>query len=1093
MIRRTFRGVIQLLGALGAGLAILVMLVAWRLSAGPISLAFLSPYVEEALNAEDGSFGVRFDDTILTWAGWDRTLDVRVLNVRVLGPGGAAVAVVPELSLSLSAQALLHGVVAPRSIELYRPSLQIVRREDGSLGAGFGTEETSTDNVAVGILTRFAQDPRDSGPMRYLSRIVIREADLFVVDRLLGTSWNAPNTEVDLRRDETGIQANMSVNLDLRDRQTHVTLLGGYERETGRLDFGVEFDEFVPAAFSELSPKLAPLGAVGMPFEGALAVSMTSGGTVLAVDFDVSAGAGGLELPAPLSQAIQVRGLEAKGQFDGVSGELELEKLTLDFGETGELVLPSSNGHRLPLRRIEAEGTVFTETFGIDLTSLEVDLRGPTLSARAAFSVGDGAQHLRADGALRNVPVDEIEHYWPRAWGHHPRKWVAKNLADGRVKEARAEVDLVSDDGGTFEIVKLTGDMTLEDFTIDYLSPMPKASHVSGTATFNEKQFDIAIEKGEALGLTLQEGALSFTGLDEHDQNLEVDLTIFGDVANALQLIDSPPLRLADKIGIDPASSTGRSNSRIRLKFPLVDGLTFGMVDVVVAARMADVSVAKAILGRSISGGELELRADNKGMVVTGNVSLGTIPGTLDWREFFDSSEPVRSTYVLRGTVDDLQRREELGLDFAPFSEAYLRGAVGAEVQWKVLADGQGTMDAALDLSDAELTFPQFGWLKTPGIPGTAQVHIALDREKITGVPAFSIAAGDMVAEGSLAIDPETGGLRRIDLDRLAYGRTDVKGALIPGRDGGWTVTVHGASFDFAPMFGNLFSLESKPSVEPAGPDLSFSVDLDRLWIGGDQDIHAVEGTLARTRGKWRAIKMSGTVGDGKKLEVSLEPGPDGGRLLTILGEDAGETLKTFGYYENMAGGTLKITGLFEDKIEGSPLRGRVSVDDFRIIRAPNLAKIVSILSLTGIVDALQGPGLGFAEMEVPFIRHDGVLTLKDARVTGASLGLTAEGKVYSATDIVDIQGTLVPAYALNAALGNIPLLGPLFSGGEKGGGIFAATYKISGPTESPEITVNPLSVLAPGIVRRLFGIFDEASPEPEAPEVPFEPQPPIQ
>ena len=78
----------QLLGGLGAGLAIVVVLVAWRLSSGPISLAFLTPYVEEALNGPGKNFRVTLGDTILTWAGWERTMDIRVLNVRATGKDG---------------------------------------------------------------------------------------------------------------------------------------------------------------------------------------------------------------------------------------------------------------------------------------------------------------------------------------------------------------------------------------------------------------------------------------------------------------------------------------------------------------------------------------------------------------------------------------------------------------------------------------------------------------------------------------------------------------------------------------------------------------------------------------------------------------------------------------------------------------------------------------------------------------------------------------------------------------------------------------------------------------------------------------------
>ena len=70
------------------------------------------------------------------------------------------------------------------------------------------------------------------------------------------------------------------------------------------------------------------------------------------------------------------------------------------------------------------------------------------------------------------------------------------------------------------------------------------------------------------------------------------------------------------------------------------------------------------------------------------------------------------------------------------------------------------------------------------------------------------------------------------------------------------------------------------------------------------------------------------------------------------------------------------------------------------------------------------------------------------------------------------LEGTIAPAYIVNSILGNIPVIGEFLQGG-KGEGIFAATYKAKGSLDEPEITVNPLSALAPGFLRGMFDIFD--------------------
>ena len=87
------------------------------------------------------------------------------------------------------------------------------------------------------------------------------------------------------------------------------------------------------------------------------------------------------------------------------------------------------------------------------------------------------------------------------------------------------------------------------------------------------------------------------------------------------------------------------------------------------------------------------------------------------------------------------------------------------------------------------------------------------------------------------------------------------------------------------------------------------------------------------------------------------------------------------------------------------------------------------------------------------------------------------------------MTGTIVPAYTINSLLGNIPLLGRVFTGSE-GSGIFAATYKIEGPVDDPSVSVNPLSMLAPGFLRNLVeGIFSGAVRSGEEMEQPITPQ----
>jgi hypothetical protein len=119
-----------------------------------------------------------------------------------------------------------------------------------------------------------------------------------------------------------------------------------------------------------------------------------------------------------------------------------------------------------------------------------------------------------------------------------------------------------------------------------------------------------------------------------------------------------------------------------------------------------------------------------------------------------------------------------------------------------------------------------------------------------------------------------------------------------------------------------------------------------------------------------------------------------------------------------------------------------------------------------------------FSKIVVPFRYGDGSVVLDDAYANNSSLGLTAKGQINLLAGQTAITGTIVPAYFFNSMLGQLPLIGKLFSP-EKGGGVFAARFGVNGSLEDPTITINPVSALTPGFLREIFSVFDSRGAGP--------------
>jgi hypothetical protein len=232
---------------------------------------------------------------------------------------------------------------------------------------------------------------------------------------------------------------------------------------------------------------------------------------------------------------------------------------------------------------------------------------------------------------------------------------------------------------------------------------------------------------------------------------------------------------------------------------------------------------------------------------------------------------------------------------------------------------------------------------------------------------------------------------------------------------------------------------------------------------------------------KSRSLIFDARLGKGKRFRVRLKP-EGKGRTLLIQSDDAGSTFRAFDITDNVVGGQLQVKATYDDSLPDRPLKGRVLVNEYRLTKAPVLAELLTIASVTGIPDLLSGPGIGFNRLVAPFTLTGDIMEFTEARTHGSALGFTAEGKVNLKRQELELRGTIVPAYSVNAIIGNIPVLGTFLTGA-KGGGVFAATYQMTGPLEKPEISVNPLAALTPGFLRNLFGIFDGGPRDPADPE----------
>ena len=137
----------------------------------------------------------------------------------------------------------------------------------------------------------------------------------------------------------------------------------------------------------------------------------------------------------------------------------------------------------------------------------------------------------------------------------------------------------------------------------------------------------------------------------------------------------------------------------------------------------------------------------------------------------------------------------------------------------------------------------------------------------------------------------------------------------------------------------------------------------------------------------------------------------------------------------------------------------------------------------------MSGEGVLFSNVELPLTLTPEGFYIRGGKASGPALGLTANGHMLDDGEDLQISGVLVPSFGVNSALGGIPIIGDLFVSRE-GEGVFAITYDVRGSLEEARVSVNPLSGIVPGVLRRVFENPEAPVPQPEEVTEPEELEP---
>jgi hypothetical protein len=818
--------------------------------------------------------------------------------------------------------------------------------------------------------------------------------------------------------------------------------------------------------------------------------------------------------------------------FD-TSERLRLTSARFDLvGQDISLFFPNEMTNPAAIDTFALKGFADIDNTWLSIQEASIDA-GPTrVTFEGDIIASDTSPMIVLNAKLTNLPIEKLDTYWPKTLGLGARNWVMERIKGGAITKGDLKINAAAGDFAQKPMPDkaLQFAFTAEGGSVKYKRGLPWMEDASGEMLLTGRSFDLTLHQGIIRDnleqpVTVAKGStVSIADLHIKGSPVIVNTNLSGRAEDILALVNHEPLSYLSKFGLDPSFIHGRGNTDMWFSIPMVTIVQPGTIQFSAKGRIEGLNLTGLPNNLQIDDGTLDLEVDLAGLTGTGGILVEGVPVNVQWKEDFTKAGDKSSTFNFSAVIDDVAR-DEWGIDML----GYFSGPIPIDV----VAVGRGTnirdISVKALLDDAEIEIASFGYQKPSGEKAAVTLNASIEANGAFTLEALDLSGENIGVQGSMTLAGdgrlETANFERVFIDDVV----DVAFLASRGTKGELDLEIKGRYLNAAPFLedvmrdfargGSTSTAEENEVLTSLGWTLRG--DVEDLYLRGGVAMENVKLEIENDGSKFRMISVTGDVGARGKVFAALTSGSEHKRQLLVTATDAGRLVQGITGVDQVKGGDLSLRMEFDDspvdvitaegpltlaqylndyahaRQEGdsgaevraalgesasryrniktkSAINGYLKMDDFRLTDVPILARLLTVGSLRGLSDTLNGDGIHFETLEAPFwVDKSGVIGISDATASGPALGLTLYGTFDQGTDETDMQGTIVPSYTLNSALGNLPIFGPILVSRE-GEGVFAFTYGISGPTSGPTVFVNPLAGLAPGVLRRVFQPRDQ-------------------
>ncbi|CAO4169863.1 DUF3971 domain-containing protein [Methylorubrum populi] len=1083
-------------------------LLVLRLSQGPLRVDGLTRQVSEAVAGRFGEgWRVELRDSALELDS-ESSLALRVGGLDVYNPEGALVVRAPLAVVSLDTWALLRLSVQPRSIEFRDIQMTALVHDDGSIAfaasAPAQADAAKPHTLPSVDATRGTVSPVSAAVASIFGVVLDPAGVIGALDRARIT--NGRLTLVDDARHQASFERvnglfRRGANDGARVFELRIDGPNGEWRFGGRVHEAGEGRRAGVITLDDLpvSDLLLLSGHSKMPVDTDLKLSakadvVLSGGRLETMKAEVKTGEGLFLIDEKDFNPVVIDQLRAEASWDETRRALDISAIDYKGGGNdahftgafaigphgaeeawtlaidGRDVLLRGAARTDPSFRIgEVTGRFSGRNGGVNIDA--ITLKGKGVNGRLSGTVGTTADD---DGLTLHIAASDTDgrtalRLWPDNIAPAVRNYLVAELRSGRLDQADIQVDMSGPElaaatrGDPMPDQALKASFAVSDAVLAISQDAPPLSggRVSGLVTGRTTTIQNAtaeIRLSDTRVLTISDASFVIRDPQPEKVLAQLGLRLSGSADSLAALLETRMFKGLTGADIDPAAIKGRADLRIDVPINLKHVPDLAEMPVTLTGTLTDLSMEKALGKDRFEAGRFALSYDRNGFSLKGDGRLLGAPISIDLKQPKPGSP---GEAVVTASLDDAFRAKR-GLPTAP----QLGGVIPARVVVPVgrpASAGKAPARIEADLTRASINGLIPGWSKPAGKAARLSVTLAEGAGGLMELRDIALDASPAQARGSATISAE-GNLERADLTSFKLSPGDDMRVSLDRQGAAYKVAVKGAVIDARPFLKSMTGPDEKGGKD-AGKDIE--ADIAANILAGFNGESLTNATLKASfkSGDLRGAQFKGRFGASQlNAVVRAERGHP---LLTLESADSGATLRFLDIYKRMYGGRLMLNVYLTD----GPQTGVVQIKDFALRNEPALSSIVAQAPppADGRRAAANANDVGFDKMRANFTRTGAKVSFTDAAISNPAMGFTASGWLDTAKERTQIDGTFVPLYGLNNVVAQVPLFGPLLAGGSNEG-LFAVNFAVSGPIAKPTVSVNPLSAVAPGFLRKLFG-----------------------